>query len=37
MVFIGFSLGSVYWDDEDIYNMNGKGGYLLFGIFDSNI
>lgn len=36
MVFIGFSSGSVYWDDEDTYNMNGKGGYLPSGSFDSD-
>nr|XP_011455971.2 uncharacterized protein LOC105348311 [Crassostrea gigas] len=32
----GFSSGSVYWDDEDTYNMNGKGGYLPSGSFDSD-
>lgn len=36
MVFIGFSSGSIYWDDEDTYNMNGKGGYLPSGSFDSD-
>lgn len=37
MLLIGFSLGSIYWDDEDNYNMNGKGGYVFFGIYGFNI
>lgn len=37
LLLIGFSLGSIYWDDEDFYNMNGKGGYVFFGIYGFNI
>lgn len=32
----GFSSGSIYWDDEDSYNMNGKGGYVPSGTYGSN-
>nr|XP_022302103.1 uncharacterized protein LOC111110061 [Crassostrea virginica] len=32
----GFASGSIYWDDEDSYNMNGKGGYLPSGAYDED-
>lgn len=33
---IGFSSGSVFWDDEDTFNDNSHGGYLPDGTFDSD-
>ncbi|XP_070568158.1 uncharacterized protein [Ptychodera flava] len=32
----GFSSGWIYWDDEDAFNANDKGGTLPDGTYDSN-
>lgn len=32
----GFAIGSIFWDDEDKNNANGRGGTLPEGNYDGN-